>query len=580
MINVKNYVMVIVLIIAFVSASCFPNINKPGTDNTNPNHNYFPENNEFVFRVTGANDAIYGVNQVNLSYSGIQAKYTSQDILNDELDGAQQACVYRFETVDTGSQINILIPAEVSDDLKLTTGIVYRIVYQIQQGWPTAYGLVIMDRSEVVFAGITDWRVNGNIKIDDSFLPILSPPIKIEQTKVLTDHFTEGSDSFERITNTEVCFSISGKSITLHQGEAAMLDNYKIRLLIARETKYRPGVLDAGINGVSYTILRIGGSAPQAATTPANEIVGFPDPALNNAIRNAIKLPNGNITKLDLAGLWYLDASKQGITDLSGLDKCAALRQLNLNSNQISDIFPLSGITGLERLELANNKIGDISALNQLTALKSLDLAVNQISIISALSKVVNLRTLNLYANHVSDVSPLSKLVDLEELVLHSNQIVDISPLNSLTKLRILGLSRNQINEIPEFSGLAQLSSLFLSWNNITDISPIASLTNLGNLHLSYNKIIDISPLRGLTQLNGLGLDNNQIVDISALGNLTALYDPSLDNNMITEIRPLLDNPGIGKGSVIYLRNNPLNETSREVYVPQLEARGVTIHLK
>jgi len=38
-----------------------------------------------------------------------------------------------------------------------------------------------------------------------------------------------------------------------------------------------------------------------------------------------------------------------------------------------------------------------------------------------------------------------------------------------------------------------------------------------------------------------------------------------------------VDNPGLGAGDYVDLRDNPLNAASRNTYIPQLRARGVTV---
>ena len=47
--------------------------------------------------------------------------------------------------------------------------------------------------------------------------------------------------------------------------------------------------------------------------------------------------------------------------------------------------------------------------------------------------------------------------------------------------------------------------------------------------------------------------------------------------NQITNIKPLVDNPGIGKGDIVGLDGNPLNEKSINEYIPALQARGVHV---
>jgi internalin A len=106
-------------------------------------------------------------------------------------------------------------------------------------------------------------------------------------------------------------------------------------------------------------------------------------------------------------------------------------------------------------------------------------------------------------------------------------------------------------------------------------MSPLAGLSSLNDLVLGGNQISDISPLANLTSLTRLNLRNNQISDISPLANLTSLTWLYLQDNQISDISPLVDNEGLSEGDEVYLKGNPLSADSVNIYIPQLEARGV-----
>jgi len=400
-------------------------------------------------------------------------------------------------------------------------------------------------------------------------------------------------------------------------------------------------------------------------TTTTGEVVTFPDPNLEAAIRDAIGKPEGDIYQSDLEGLTELHASVRGIADLTGLEYCTNLSRLHLYRNQISDISPLSGLTNLQRLWLDENEISDISPITGLTNIQVLFLGKNRISDISSLSnftelwwldlrdnKVDNLSSLSsltsliglwIADNYVNDISPLASLHQLNQLYAESNEINDISPLVHVHSLRALNLAENKVDDFSALSGLIELQELWLndnqitnisplaalislkeldiSGNEISDISPISSLLNLEFLNLDDNMIIDISPVSSLIGLTGLSMQNNQISDVGALANLTELKilyldgnqiaeinpisglssyeripewprhagapwgwwwerDPiclSLSNNRISNISPLQENEGLGEGEGIDLRGNPLSEDSLNIYIPQLEERGVIV---
>jgi len=50
-----------------------------------------------------------------------------------------------------------------------------------------------------------------------------------------------------------------------------------------------------------------------------------------------------------------------------------------------------------------------------------------------------------------------------------------------------------------------------------------------------------------------------------------------LMQNPINDISPLVDNTGLGEGDDVILVSNPLSGESINVYIPELEARGVTV---
>jgi len=332
----------------------------------------------------------------------------------------------------------------------------------------------------------------------------------------------------------------------------------------------------ANINAASTTII-MNDNYSITANFEEEETVTFPDPNLEAAIRAAIGKPTGPICPSDLEGLTALGAYQKNITDLTGLDHCTSLTELDLRFNQISDISPLANLTNLTALTLWQNPLSDISPLAGLTKLWRLYLGSNQISDISPLANLTNLTILILWQNQLSDISPLANLTNLTFLDLQTNQISDISPLANLTNLTNLALTLNQISDISPLANLTNLTSLFLPNNQISDISPLANLTNLSYVFLSNNQVSDISPLVNLTNLTWISIGGNQISDISPLSGLTKLWRLYLGTNQISDISPLVENAGLSEGDSVSLEGNPLSSDSVNVYIPQLEARGVTV---
>ncbi len=178
--------------------------------------------------------------------------------------------------------------------------------------------------------------------------------------------------------------------------------------------------------------------------------INFPDPNLEEAIREAINKPTGTILQSDLDEITSLDPAF--LEDLSGLQHCTHLRELHILMSELSDLSPIAGLTSLTRLTLEDCKITDISALSGLYQLEFLDLDYNQITDISPLARLNSLRYLTIVENDISEVTPLSNLYNLEYLHLYENQISDIKPL-------------------VENSGLSEGDKLTLQYNPLSDTS-------------------------------------------------------------------------------------------------------------
>jgi phosphodiesterase/alkaline phosphatase D-like protein len=266
----------------------------------------------------------------------------------------------------------------------------------------------------------------------------------------------------------------------------------------------------------------------------ADSVVTFSDPNLELAVRLWLLKFSGDIYESDLAGITYLIAPSFGITDLSGLEHCTSLKVLSLPSNQISDITPLASLTALTTLNLSDNQISDITPLAGLSDLISLNLSNNQIGCVASLAELTSLTSLNLDGNEISDITPLA----------------------SLTALTTLSLSENQISGIAPLANMTSLTSLNLDSNDISDIAHLASLTQLTTLDLSENQISDITTLAGLTDLESLNLDDDHVRDVA----------------------PLVDNAGIKAGDTVYLRRDPLSNTSIDTWIPALQHRGVIVY--
>ena len=237
-------------------------------------------------------------------------------------------------------------------------------------------------------------------------------------------------------------------------------------------------------------------------TSAYAQVVNIPDPNLENAIREALNIPdNSPITQQEMAGLTKLVAWQRDITDLTGLKYA----------------------TNLENLPLWGNEIKDVTPLANLTKLRNLDLAYNAVESVEPIAGLINLQRLNLTINRVQDINPLANLVHLQKLYIRDNLVTDITPLANLTNLTDLTVSQNQVRDLNPLAGLTRLTFLHLSDNRISDLTPLMNLTALETLRLNMNAIVDITPLIGLKNLKELWIADNPIGDFTPLAQLVGV---------------------------------------------------------
>jgi len=342
---------------------------------------------------------------------------------------------YRFEVLDTGESLTIGMPSDVADDIKLASGTAYLILYEIILSEPSFYSLVIWCGDDLVFAGITDVHVDRYFVLDGRLVPV-----KVEQTRLLTWHYAGRDQCWDRITNTEIAFSIEGESVCLHQGQSAKLGDYQINLTVAREVQYSNQWPGCSMSGVSYIISRDSEAALPSTSSRTRAIVPFPDSALAYAVREAVEASDEETGKTMLSVLRGLDASARGTTDLTGLEKCTVLQGINLAGNPIEDISPLLSLLHLSFLRLDNTRIRDISPLVALAGLRDIYLTGNELTEISALARLTALRTIDLRGNQITDISALVDLPDLRLLDLRGNPLNDESVNSVIPQLEERGV--------------------------------------------------------------------------------------------------------------------------------------------
>ena len=142
-----------------------------------------------------------------------------------------------------------------------------------------------------------------------------------------------------------------------------------------------------------------------------NLVVTIPDLNLERAIRQTLALPDGvSLTQLEMLRLTELEARRQDISDVTGIEYATNLVDLSLHRNRIEDIDRLANLTKLRDLDLDYNAIKSVESLTSLTQLEILGLTGNPIHDITPLANLINLQSLFINETLVTDITPLQAL--------------------------------------------------------------------------------------------------------------------------------------------------------------------------
>lgn len=190
-----------------------------------------------------------------------------------------------------------------------------------------------------------------------------------------------------------------------------------------------------------------------AADCPASDVVGFPSPDFEAAVRLKLQKPTGNVTKADLKRLRSLNLAN---VSLNELDIClfpymTNLKELFLGKGEYSDLSPISGATGLESLGASRNHVSDLKPLAKLSRLDRLDLGHTQ----------------------VADLAPIAGLTLISELTLDDTQVADLSPIIGMKQLERLSIQRTKVAKVPELKELKKLKFVYVT-GALGDDDPMA----------------------------------------------------------------------------------------------------------
>jgi len=194
---------------------------------------------------------------------------------------------------------------------------------------------------------------------------------------------------------------------------------------------------ETGLELGEYTLLFHRSDSP--------ETIHFSDENLENAIREVIGKPSGNILNSDVEYIYELNINKKDILSLEGIQHLKNLTILLCEDNPIEDLTPLAQLKYLEVLDLSGNEIPDLSPISKLERLRELDVGSNSITSLPSL-EMPDLKHLDLSYNRLSEFK-LQSIGTLETLFLQGNNISNISYLEGFSNLKVLYLEGNPISD-------------------------------------------------------------------------------------------------------------------------------------
>jgi hypothetical protein len=133
--------------------------------------------------------------------------------------------------------------------LPIEIGQHYEFEVQHVGGWPSASSVFVWDRDGLLFVGVSDWDVGSNVAKSGI------PGFEIE--KVSSDcESRPHSRCYDELKNAVLKASARKESVVLFHGESARLGSYDVTCLTCQDVVYNSSCADAGLIGVSYTIVR------------------------------------------------------------------------------------------------------------------------------------------------------------------------------------------------------------------------------------------------------------------------------------------------------------------------------------
>lgn len=272
---------------------------------------------------------------------------------------------------------------------------------------------------------------------------------------------------------------------------------------------------------------------PQAtlpSLAASGDVITFPDPNFEAAVREVIGKPTGDIVKGDVEGVTELDVSDKGIADLTGIEYFVTLEILICDNNNLITL-DMNKNTALTELECRSNNLTALD-VGKCTALSKLICYSNNLTALDV-SKNAELSLLWCPGNDLTtlDVSKNTALTDIDcsgQGLPYGNGLSSLNVSKNIA-LETLQCTVNNLTEL-DVSKNTALTALALNGNKLTTLD-VSNNTMLENLDCTYNDLIALD-VSGNTELKWLNCQGNELttLDVSNCVALTWLH--CFGNNM------------------------------------------------
>ena len=368
---------------------------------------------------------------------------------------------------------------------------------------------------------------------------------------------------------------------------------FGIKARPAVSARRKRGLITAALSALALLLLiwAVSAGLPGKLFRPGGQPYSFREPLIEQAVREALGIREGTVTRDDLSrvtalriygkqvfqyeeqfwlrgaydycyipeyresGLWEQNG---GISSLEDIRHMPNLRDLSLYNQQIADISILRG-TKIARLGLAHNPItsleplsgnenilylniaclplshlGDLSALANLRELNISDLGVSSIELLTSLP----LRRLQMYGvtlNNVWELQRLSGLETLELQTLDREGVQCLAQLHQLKNLTVTHPSGLPLKTLEALNALEQL--YFYGGETSVPADDIVNLPGLRSLDMADGRFPDFSWLKGMPALRQLFILNAQWDSLDGLDSAPLLKDITCGEPMAGAIR-------------------------------------------